>query len=286
MNENKKMIWIISIVLPVIIAAICAFGISKMASSPKTFEKTIVSLDEKKTVVMEMTAAATAASAAASLLPGDMCTPLANKLADISQYFLIVICAIYLEKYMLPIFGYVSFTWIIPLALLALSIGYACGKKWIQNLAYRFIAFGLALFLIVPVSVKLSDFIDKTYQDTIQATINDAKDSAEEIENSQIEKEEAQEEESEGGLFSNLFHDIKDTVSEGVSNLTTGVSDQIKKLENVLSRYIEALAIMIVTSCIIPIGVILILLWIVKMLFSSNYSFPDAGYFDLIKKEK
>ncbi len=52
----------------------------------------------KKTTALELTAAATAASAAITLIPGDAGTPIADKLADLSSYFLIVVCAIYLEK--------------------------------------------------------------------------------------------------------------------------------------------------------------------------------------------
>ena len=60
----------------------------------------IQSLDDKKTTALELTAAATAASAAITLIPGDAGTPIADKLADLSSYFLIVVCAIYLEKYL------------------------------------------------------------------------------------------------------------------------------------------------------------------------------------------
>lgn len=63
-------------------------------------------------------------SALITLLPGDTATPIAEKMADVSGYLLVVLCAIYLEKYLVTITGYVAFTYLIPIA---------CGL-WIFNL--------------------------------------------------------------------------------------------------------------------------------------------------------
>ena len=113
MNPNSKKI--VSIVLPVIIALFSIFVLAKPASTPETYAKTIASLDEKKTTVMELTAASTAVSAAITLIPGDTATPIAEKLVDLSTYFLVVLCAIFLEKYMLTLSGFAVFKILIPM---------------------------------------------------------------------------------------------------------------------------------------------------------------------------
>ena len=82
----------------------------------------IQSLDDKKTTALELTAAATAASAAITLIPGDAGTPIADKLADLSSYFLIVVCAIYLEKYLVTITGLAAFKLLIPIGCILLSL--------------------------------------------------------------------------------------------------------------------------------------------------------------------
>ena len=89
--------------------------IAKYTSSPtmKINAHAIQSLDDKKTTALELTAAATAASAAITLIPGDAGTPIADKLADLSSYFLIVVCAIYLEKYLVTITGLAAFIFIV-----------------------------------------------------------------------------------------------------------------------------------------------------------------------------
>ena len=65
--------------------------------------------------------ASTAASAAITLLPGDAATPIAEKLADISGYFLLALCAIYLEKYLLTVTAYATFRLLVPAACLLLA---------------------------------------------------------------------------------------------------------------------------------------------------------------------
>ena len=96
--------------LLVLAALLSIFAVGKRASDPAYHQASIDALAEKQGTVLELTAASTAASAAITLLPGDTATPIAEKLADLSGYFLIVLCAIFLEKYLLTITSCVSFT--------------------------------------------------------------------------------------------------------------------------------------------------------------------------------
>ena len=87
-------------------------------TQPEIYQRSIDSLQAKQETVLELTAASTAASAAITLLPGDTATPIADKLADLSGYFLIVLCAIFLEKYLLTITAGAAFRLLFPLACL------------------------------------------------------------------------------------------------------------------------------------------------------------------------
>ena len=57
--------------------------VGKYAAAPESHQATITSLDEKKNTVLELTMAATATSAVITLLPGDIGTPIAEKVADL-----------------------------------------------------------------------------------------------------------------------------------------------------------------------------------------------------------
>ena len=95
--EKKK--WIIVAVW--LLIAVLSFTVAaKYASAPEHHKEVISSLDEKKDTVLELTVAATATSALITLLPGDVATPIAEKIADLSGYLMIVLCAIFLEKYL------------------------------------------------------------------------------------------------------------------------------------------------------------------------------------------
>ena len=143
MNQNSKKI--LSIVLPIIIALFSIFVLAKPASTPSTYTKTIASLDEKKTTVMELTAASTAVSAAITLIPGDTGTPIAEKLVDLSTYFLVVLCAIYLEKYMLTLAGYGVFKVLIPAICILFIVNAFRKSETCERLMKKIGIFSLAL---------------------------------------------------------------------------------------------------------------------------------------------
>ena len=278
--ENEKQKKIIFALIPIVIALLSFFLIARFTSSTEFNAKTIQSLDDKKTTVMELTAASTAASAAITLIPGDVGTPIANKLADLSSYFLIVFSAIYLEKYLVTITGYVAFKILVPIACVFFS-GYLLWRKEILRVvAQKFLLFGLAVYLVIPASVKVADMIETTYASSIESTIETAKQTTDELESEtgesgQVDDKSSNEKsqsdsdsdskENAGGFFSGLFNKVQ----EGVSTATANV-------ENVLNNFIEALAILLVTSCLIPILVLIFFVWLVKMLLGLNIDIPTS----------
>ena len=278
--ENEKQKKILFALIPIVIALLSFFVIARFTSSTEFNAKTIQSLDDKKTIVMELAAASTAASAAITLIPGDVGTPIANKLADLSSYFLIVFSAIYLEKYLETITGYAAFKILVPIACVFFS-GYLLWRKEILRVvAQKFLLFGLAVYLVIPASVKVADMIETTYASSIESTIETAKQTTDEIESEtgesgQVDDKSSNEKsqsdsdsdskENAGGFFSGLFNKVQ----EGVSTATANV-------ENVLNNFIEALAILLVTSCLIPILVLIFFVWLVKMLLGLNIDIPTS----------
>lgn len=278
--ENEKQKKILFALIPIVIALLSFFVIARFTSSTEFNAKTIQSLDDKKTTVMELAAASTAASAAITLIPGDVGTPITNKLADLSSYFLIVLCAIYLEKYLVTITGYAAFKILVPIACVFFS-GYLLWRKEILRVvAQKFLLFGLAVYLVIPASVKVADMIETTYASSIESTIETAKQTTDEIESEtgesgQVDDKSSNEKsqsdsdsdskENAGGFFSGLFNKVQ----EGVSTATANV-------ENVLNNFIEALAILLVTSCLIPILVLIFFVWLVKMLLGLNIDIPTS----------
>ena len=240
--------------LLVLAALLSIFAVGKRASDPAYHQASIDALAEKQETVLELTAASTAASAAITLLPGDTATPIAEKLADLSGYFLIVLCAIFLEKYLLTITSYVSFTILIPAAC-ALGIAALFSEKLraaLGKLAWHLLLFALAIAFVIPAGVKASSMIEDTYRASIEETIANAEQTTEDIQS-------ATSDEAEKSGLSGLFS----KVTEGITGAATAAVEQLK---TVLNRFIEALAVMLVTSCLIPILVLLFFAWLVKLM--------------------
>ena len=241
---------LIKIVIAVSIACLSMFIVAPKCSSVSFHSNTIESLDEKKVTVMELAAASTAASAALSAIPGDATTPIAEKLADLSGSFLIVLSAIYLEKYLVTITGYASFGILIPLACFLFILNIFLKKLSIQTILYKVSIFAIALFLVIPTSVKVSNMIEETYNTSIQETLEGAKDTTDKIQ---------EESNKSNGIFSGIVN--------GITNIT-------KAVETTLNNFIEAFAVMLVTSCLIPILVLLFFVWLVKIIIGIEINVP------------
>ncbi len=299
MNFIKQKCITAAVLLLIAILSITVVG--KYVSAPENHQKTIASLDEKKQTVMELTAASTVTSALITLLPGDTATPIAEKMADVSGYLLVVLCAIYLEKYLVTITGYVAFTYLIPIACGLWMLNLIFANATVRKLAAKLAVFGLAISLVVPASVKISDLIGDTYQAQIEATIEDAKNTQNILENSGVVDDDTnatettvigtteasgtvtgnvqEKDNNNSGSASNIFDwakdaisGAKDSVAKVVENVTVSTEELVQKVENSLNHFIEAVAVMIITSCVIPMLVLLLFFWMVKIVLDVDLS--------------
>ena len=245
-----------NIALPILLC-IVSLIVGFFFVTPKNSGRYISYLDDKKTTVLELTAASTAASVAVSMVPGDAGTPIAEKLADLSGYSMLILCALFLEKYLVTITGAAAFRFLIPGCCLLYLAG-VFNPKWenFKPIARKVGAFALVLYFIIPVSVETSKMIEKTYQDSIQETINTAKEDAAEIQDYAGSSEDE-----------SLWSKFISTIEGGVSGITA-------QFEQTLNNFIEAIAVLIVTSCVIPILVLVFMVWIIRMTFGIDRRMP------------
>ena len=249
--------------IAMILAAVLSFAVLAGAlSAPSLHAGTITALEEKRDTVMGLAAASAAASAGITLIPGDVATPIADKLADLSSAFLVVLCAIYLEKYLVTMTFYVAFRYLVPAACLLLVVNLFWQRDWLQRLMVKLVAFTVVICAVVPASMGLSGMIERTYSDSIEQTIASTEQAVESMENA------AGDEEESGGLGGLL-----DQVVSGVTQAAEQVTEQVKTL---LSRFLEALAVMIVTSCVIPAVVLLSFVWLANTILGMNVTLPKS----------
>ncbi len=257
--SGKKLI--ISLWLVVFILASMVFAAPWAASPDSLVARTMTqSIDDKIETTMELAAASSAASLAVSALPGDMATPISEKLADFGGGFLLVLCVLYFEKSMFTVIGLVLFALIVPAVLLLLLISQFRKEKAFRTFAGCLLISGCLIWLMVPVSLIVSDMVYATQQSVIQETIESSGDLSLEIEEGV--KDETDGEQADGD---------QNFVSRVLTTVSSVSSETVKKAKDLITKYLRALALMIVTACVIPVVVMLIFLWLVKLVFRISF---------------
>ena len=259
MNRKKELIITLKAVLCILLAALSFFFLSRTLSNPETFSDIFASIDSKIQSVLKLTASSTAASAGITAVPGDVGTPIAEKLADFSEYGVLILCVLYAEKYLLTILGSAVFRYILPAVCVLYILSFFRHFEGIKPVLQKIAAVSLALFLVIPLSIHISDTIYHTYQASIDSTISAAEDLAEDSELL-----------SEAGEDQNALQKILGTLSDNTSSLT-------QRGGEIVNRYIESLAVMIVTSCLIPILVLVFFLWMINQILGINISVRLPG---------
>lgn len=253
-SVNLKKVVTVLVLLVTVFLSMTVF--TEIATDPENHKETIASLDQKKSDVLKLTATSAASSTALAAIPGDATTPVANKLADLTSYFLIILMVVFLEKYLVTITGYVTFFILIPVACAVLAAGICLNRPYLKVLAVKTAVFGFIIFAAIPFSMHISSMVEETYQSSMEATVEEAQELTDEINEST---------DSEGNIIEQTLAKIKD-----------GVSGLLEKGEKLLNQFIEMIAVMMVTSCLIPIAVILFMLWIVRILFGVKIDVPKG----------
>ena len=231
----------------ILFAVVSFFPLANRFSSPERYTAYMDSIDEKTETVLKLMAASTVTSAGLSAIPGDTATPIADKLADFSEYFLLILCVLYAEKYLLSILPLGVFRGLFPLACLLLILGRLWNPRLLDRQAGKLGLIGVALLLVIPLSVRTSDLVYATFQQSIDSTIASAENLSEET----LELSEAE----DTGMLSSILNRLSETKDS-----------LIEKASQILNRFVETLAVMIVTSCLIPMLVLVFFMWIVRQL--------------------
>lgn len=239
---NKKKIIYIAIL---VIIAICSiFIISKFATNPENYRATIQSIDDKKAVVMSVTAAAAATSTLLAAVPGDITTPIANQIMQISSYLMLVVCVLVLEKSLLTVMGYLSFNILIPFACGLLGIHTFYRKKMLISIAAKLIIFATVIMVIIPFSLKIGDMICDANSTIIEQAVE------------KVDTTEVYSDDENNSWLDNAVEKIQNVFSN---------TDSYAKQK--LNQFIDVIAIFIIAYCVIPIIVIITLVLLVKFLF-------------------
>ena len=246
-NVSKKLLGIIVLLSAALISMTV---LTNIAASPKTHTKTYAELDEVKEKALGLTASVAVTSTAIALVPGDATTPIANQMSELTTALMIIVCAIYLEKFLLTTLGYTAFRILIPVACVSL-IGYILFKREIlKTLAIKLSVFAIVISMIIPASMKVTNMIDETFNESITTTFEAVDEIAKEAEN------------------------VKEEDSNAIQRFWNKIGNKANQIgtdaKNAMGHFIDAIAVLIITTCVVPISVIFFFIWIIKILFGVN----------------
>jgi hypothetical protein len=243
------------------IALVSIFVVAKPATDAETFKVSIESIDEKKTTVMGLTATAAAAATGLAAIPGDATTPIADQIMEISSWLLIVVCVLVLEKSLITIVGYLSFYILIPIACGMLIVNTFWKKHVLKSLGIKLIVFALVIAVIIPFSLKVSDWVYDLNKDTIETVTENV-----ETETNVIEQEADKEEETE---------ENKSWWQSALDSVKGSADKTAVKAKEILNKFVDAIAMFLITYCAIPLIVFFAVYGFMKLLFGMHIPMPE-----------
>jgi len=246
---NKLKSWKTAAVAMLLLLAVVSVTVfSPWLSSPKAYPGTLEVLNHQKMKAMSMSVIVTAASTALTVLPDDTASSIANELADLSMPLFLIVCILYMEKFLLTTFGWLSFTFLIP-GVCLLAVLYIISKKEVFfSWARKLLILAVALFMIIPISAGVTARIEATFAETVSTTFEKAQQIANETET-----------EEGGNAFVAFFTKLADNVAA-----------LVETAKDVLSIMVDAVAVLLITSCVIPILTAFVFLWLIKTLINVN----------------
>ncbi|MGN1019476.1 MAG: hypothetical protein ACI4O7_03805 [Aristaeellaceae bacterium] len=250
MEKLKVQPWQVVVVILLLVFAILSLAVfSKPLSSPGTYRETIQVLDNQKMKAAALTVTVTAASAAISALPDDTCSSIGDELDDLAAPLFLISCMLVLEKFMLTTFGWLSFAFLIPAACLIGAVYTIWPQEQLFSWVKRLLVLALALTMLVPASAAITSMVEQTYSDSVMQTYDDA--------------QQLWEKTLEGVDSGNAFLDF-------FSNIANGASALIETAKQMLGILIDAVAVLLITSCAIPILTFFVFYKVAGYAFKAN----------------
>ena len=154
-------------------------------------------------------------------------------------------------------------------------------RDFFWKLGVKILIFGLAVYAVIPVSVHVSQLIYNTYQESIDTTLAETENLISQTEGNAQSSTESNQNSGDEGFFAGLVDKAKDTI-EQAKDTASIATEQFKYM---LNKFIDGLAVLIVTTCLIPILVMVFFVWIVKMILGTAITQPAAMVPGITKKD-
>lgn len=235
----------------------------------KYMQDTVESIEKSQETIMTFSGATLATSVAISALPDDFASPLANTISDLNVYLIFMLIVVFVEKLIVLEGTKISFACIIPLACGLYVIHIWSKYDLCRQLARKFMILGISIILVIPISTHFTEYICADYLTYVDETIEATQAGADKI-------NEAMEVDEDGTIFEKL--------STAFETAIQGIKDLLIYFDGVVKKCVNSIAIMIVTTFVLPLLILMLFKWLLKELFALNIPLLDCRITKMTKK--
>jgi len=222
----------------------------------KYVQHTIDRLEETQQTIMTFSGTTIATSLAISALPDDFASPLASTVSDLNTYFIFMFAVIFVEKLIVLEGTKIALTYIIPAACLLYVVFILTTKEVFKNFATKLLVLGISLVIVIPFSTHFTDTVCEDYLDYVDETIAEANAGAAKI--------------NEVMASSNEDSTFFDKLSNAFKTAIQSVSDLLTYFRNVIKKCVNSIAIMLVTTFVVPLLILMLFRWLLNELFALH----------------
>ena len=260
MLSTKHATLTIKILALLLVATVSFFFVSKWVPETDFVKSSLEQVEASSKIVMAFEATTLATSLAISALPEDYGSSYADALTSMNSFFLAILVILFFEK-ILVIFGVkFAFSFVIPIACILCAWAILVNMEKLKMFAAKLCILALAIALVVPCSTLITNIVAADLTAYVEETIADTDDGAEKLNQAMVGE------------------DSDKTIFENLSNLFTtainGVNDLMQYFQNMITKCMNAIAIMFLKTFVMPLMTFFFLKWILNETFNIMVPTP------------
>lgn len=251
-------------ILLIVFAMVFSFTVlTHVIPESKYVQDTIKHLEDSQNTIMKFSGTTIATSLSLSALPNDFASPLASTVSDLNTYFIFIFAVLFVEK-LLVIEGIkISLVYIIPAACILGIIAILFEKDGFKKFAKKLLILGISVVMVIPISTHFTEKVCADYLTYVDETIEEADAGANKI-------NELMTEDTEDATFF-------DKLSSAFKTAINDVNDLLAYFKNVVKKCVNSVAVMIVTTFVLPMLVMLLFRWLLTELFALHLPEPKVS---------
>ena len=251
-------------ILFMIFLMVLSFSVlTRIVPESKFVQETIQHLEESQNTIMKFSGTTIATSLSLSALPNDFASPLASTVSDLNTYFIFIFAVLFVEKLVVIEGIKIALVWMIPAACILYIAAILTSKEMFKNFAKKLLILGISIIMVIPISTHFTETVCADYLTYVDETIEEADAGANKI-------NELMAEENEDATF---FDKLTDAFKTAIRD----VNDLLAYFKNVVKKCVNSVAVMIVTTFVLPMLTMLLFRWLLTELFALHLPVPKVS---------